>query len=174
MSKDLFSSIQINKLTLKNRLMMTALGLEIGNNGVIDEKYIELYRSRAKGGVGSVVIPSKIAHWSGKKYFTSLTDPKSLEGFRKLSDAIHEYDCKLFVQLFHAGRNMLDYDDVKAMAPSAIPSPLYRSTIPKEMTKEDICRVVQQFAEASVIAKNNGIDGVELNCCAGYLLSSFL
>ena len=61
----------------------------------------------------------------------------------------------------------------KNVAPSAVPSPIYRH-MPKEMTAEDIKRVKEDFADAAARCRAWGADGVAVNCSAGYLLSLFL
>ncbi len=95
-------------------------------------------------------------------------------GVRCLAERLHQHDCRLFIHLFHIGRNHAD--DILGrplLAPSAVPSPIYRH-MPKEMTAEDIKRVKEDFADAAARCRAWGADGVAVNCSAGYLLSLFL
>lgn len=171
----LFTSKTINKLNLKNRMIMSTIHLGYTPEGRVNDRIKNFYRERARGGVSSIIIGGVAVERSGAlTNMVSLEDDSYIEGFKELVETIHEHDCNVFVQLFHAGRNAYStYTKQDLLAPSPIPSPITRET-PKEMTVEDLERVKKAFVKAAVRAKKAGADGVEISCSAGYLLASFL
>ena len=79
-----------------------------------------------------------------------LDNEKYDEGLRKVCDIIHEGDCKVIMQLYHAGRNNTDVLHLgPPMAPSPIASPIYKVD-PKEMVEDDIIQTIRDFADAAV------------------------
>ncbi|UGA53662.1 oxidoreductase [Vibrio sp. VB16] len=171
MNRKLFTPFTINKLELKNRIIMTGMHL-----GYSFDKEIEFFKARAKGGAAAIITIAGVNE-EGTMINMPLIDESIMDNFNKLSNGIHENGSKVIVQLFHAGRNGqvgLMKDRTKApVAPSSVPSPIFKS-VPKVMTIEDINRTINDFGSAATRCKEAGIDGIEINCSAGYLLSEFL
>ncbi len=175
MDKILFTPYKINKMELKNRVIMSAMHLGYAENKRISKRDIEFYRARAKGGAAAIVLVSGVNDLAGPVDMHSIDDNKYIEELRSFSEMMHEYSCKLIVHLFHCGRNahpaMLSGKD--PVAPSPIASPIYR-TIPKEMSIDEIKSTIEDFGKAAARCKEAGADGVEISCSVGYLLSQFL
>lgn len=175
MSELLFASGKINKMEIKNKLIMLALHTGFSDEGKISERDMEFYKARAIGGAGAITCLGKISSGGGMKIMHSIASDEYMEGYKKLSDMVHEYDCKLIVQLFHCGRNadteMLG--GIKPVAPSPISSVIYRER-PSEMTAEQIKETIADFGRAALRCKEAGVDAVEISCSAGYLLTQFL
>jgi len=171
----LFTPMKINKLEIKNRIIMSAMHLGYAEKKEVSKKDIEFYRARAKGGAGAIVVVASVNNVAGPPDMHCAYDDKYSEGFKSLSNVIHEYDSKIFMQLFHAGRNISSSNigGKKPLSPSAVPSPIYREK-PAEMTIEDIHLTIEDFGRAALRCKNARIDGVEISCSAGYLLTQFL
>ncbi len=72
-----------------------------------------------------------------------------------------------------AGRAPFSWNKGKAVAPSAVPSIVFRKT-PREMTVEEIKEVILAFGSAAARAREAGFDAVELHAAHGYLLTQFL
>jgi 2,4-dienoyl-CoA reductase (NADPH2) len=172
---ELFTSKKINKLNLKNRILMSTIHLGFTPDGRVNERIKCFYKERARGGVSSIIVGGVAVERAGSlTNMVSLEDDSYIEGFKELVETIHKYDCNVFAQLFHAGRNAYkSYTKQDLLAPSPIPSPITKET-PKELTIKDIERVKNSFAEAAKRAKKAGADGIEISCSAGYLLASFL
>lgn len=176
MENIIFSQKNINQLVLKNRIVMNAMLMGYcDNDKCISEKDLEFYRRRAKGGVAAITLVAAINDLAGPSNMHGIYEKSHLEGIKNLANMLHEYDCKLFVQLFHCGRNATveSLGGKTPIAPSSIPSPIYR-TIPKEMTIEDINTTIEDFGQAALNCLNAGVDAVEISCSAGYLLTQFL
>jgi 2,4-dienoyl-CoA reductase-like NADH-dependent reductase (Old Yellow Enzyme family)/glyoxylase-like metal-dependent hydrolase (beta-lactamase superfamily II) len=85
---------------------------------------------------------------------------------------VHKNDAKIFMQLAHIGMNTLSKSEI-IYAPSSLPIP-NQNRKSKEMTKDDIIRIENNFAEAALRAKKAGFDGIEIHGAHFYLISQFL
>ena len=103
MSKEslLLQPLKVGNLTLKNRIMFPPLttGYE-ERDGTIGERSFHFYERLAKGGASYVVI-GDVAPVNTASPTPKLFDDRQIPAFRKLADAMHVYDCKLALQLFH-------------------------------------------------------------------------
>ncbi|MDO4465708.1 MAG: NAD(P)/FAD-dependent oxidoreductase [Bacillota bacterium] len=97
----LLQSIQVGNMTLKNRIMFPPLttGYE-ERDGSIGNRSFYFYKRLAQGGVGYVVI-GDVAPVNTASPTPKLYSDAQIPTFKKLADALHEYDCKLGLQIFH-------------------------------------------------------------------------
>lgn len=172
----LFQPIEIGPLTIKNRIVMPAMGTLYATwNGEVTDRMIDYYRERARGGVGMIVVEYAYVHRSGQVYFhQSAADRDSaIGGLQRLALAIRREGAAAALQLVHVGR--LSYPEVTGFAPLA-PSPVLSAggVLPKAMSIAEIRLVQKSFADAAVRAKQAGFDAVELHMAHGYLIHSFL
>lgn len=177
--KKMFTSGRIGKLTLKNRVVMPAIGVSLAKlNGEASDDMIRYYEERARGGVGLIITEiTRVDDDTGVGTYKQLavTDPKVIPQLQRLSDTVHKYDCKIFVQLHHPGRETSEdlIGGQKMIAPSAIADKFVGQT-PRAMTTEEVGDMVKKFIKGAVIAKAGGIDGVEIHAAHGYLINQFL
>ncbi|MBD5454179.1 MAG: hypothetical protein HDR30_07690 [Lachnospiraceae bacterium] len=98
---------KIGNLEIKNRLVMTAMGVGIGEyEGNATDEFIRFYAERAKGGAGLIITEiTRVneVHGIGEYDQLSLAKDSTIPSFEKLADEIHKYDSKVFVQLHHPG-----------------------------------------------------------------------
>ena len=103
MSKEsvLLQPLKVGKMILKNRIMFPPLttGYE-ERDGSIGQRSFEFYKRLAKGGAAYVVI-GDVAPVNTASPTPKLYDERQIPTFKKLADALHDYDCKLALQLFH-------------------------------------------------------------------------
>jgi anthraniloyl-CoA monooxygenase len=117
---------------------------------------------------------------------TGMYAPEHREAWRRIVRFVHERTpAKICLQLGHSGpkgatRLMwegmdepLEEGGWEVMGPSSVPYGL-RSQVPRQMTRADMDRVVEEFVRATRMAGDAGFDMVELHCAHGYLLSSFI
>jgi len=170
----LFEPIEIEGMKIKNRIVMPAGETNYHSpEGGVTERLLEFYRERAKGGIGFAVVGiAKIEpHFFGG---ISIYDDKFIPELAKIAEVFHSYDVKCAVQLWHPGRYEISLDpDRVPVAPSPIPPPIFTRKTPRELTKEEILKIEEEFAEAALRAKKAGFDAVELIGSAGYLISQF-
>ena len=176
MYEKLFSPISINSVTLKNRIAYPSLALLFSYDKKINNKHIEFYRERAKGGAALITVgPVGFDELGSGLIALSIEHDDSISDFKKLTDAIKEENSIPWIQLFHAGAYSMPIL-IGGKQPIA-PSPVYSSyskTTPKEMTIEDIEYVQGKFVQAARRAKEAGFMGVEIIGSAGYLITQFL
>jgi len=165
----LFEPITIRNMTLKNRIVMPAMGLNIG---LRNKRAIAFYAERARGGVGTIISTALIADMflSDESWQHSGEAARFLQGLRSLTEELHQADVKFGVQLWHGNRfpprlgigNMLG----DPVAPSA------REGM-RELTIKEIKSTINNFALATLKAKESGIDFVEFHGAHGYLPHQF-
>ena len=175
--KRLYTPFKVNKLELKNRVIMSPMSIGHTVDGFIMDDVVEFYKRRAQGGVGLIIFANM--QWDKLRYNPNhgamLTDEKYIPSLKKLTDAIHEGGSKVFAQLMHRGRcaNRASIQGEQAVAPSPIPGRFTHFEMPKELTVEEIKEFVDWQAEAAVIAKKAGFDGIEIETNSGYLYGQF-
>lgn len=192
----------IGKLRLRNRIIMSPMGSNTADDdGFCGERLMRYYEARAKGGAAMVIMGSvSIAYPIGSANWrqVAISDDKYLPALTELAALIHSHDCKIAVQLQHAGTTAMN--DMKAgremltpSVPEEKPDDMQPTLFPDEQAAmmqgidlatyavrfheaeaEDIAWVIDKFAEAAERARRAGIDGVEIHAGHGYLIHSFL
>lgn len=172
--------ITINGFTLSNRLVMPPMATaKAGVDGLPSESLIRYYEERAKGGyIGLIITEHSYISQEGKAHGAqlSIADNNAIPKLRELVSAIHQGGTRVFAQLNHAGGAAdSGVAGMDALAPSAVRSPRFGSQRPepREMTKADIQKVINDFTKAAERAVKAGYDGVEIHSAHGYLLNQF-
>lgn len=178
MLEQLFSEKQIGSCTIPNRLVVPAMVTNYCTaDGQITERYLRYIEEKAKGGWGLIITEDYAVTPDGKGYqrIPGLYDDAQIPGNRELTETVHQYDSKIFCQMYHPGKQTtrIANGDVTPVAPSAIKDPMCL-TQPREITLEEIKALVTAFGNAARRCKEAGFDGIELHCAHGYLLAEFL
>ena len=173
----LFTPITINGLTMKNRIVMSALHHLYTPDGYATPRFNEYYWRRARGGAGLIMAGGcRYDDFGGARSMMSLQTDEFIPGYREFTDGMHARGAKVGVQLYHAGRyahQIAIPGGQKAIAPSAVYSKYTRET-PRAMTVEELKGIIRNCAAAAVRAKEAGFDLVEVVGSAGYLVTQFL
>lgn len=163
--------------------MHDGLGL---TGGDVNQQVIEYFAARAKGGVGliingfTVVCPDELCGTAGagQSHLTTLDNRNS---FQLFAERLHEYDCKLFVQLHHPGRSVYAPQFLNGgrqpVSSTAMPASMKgdsHAAPARELTVPEIKQIVKCYAIAAQGAYTAGCDGVEVHCAHGYLFSQFI
>lgn len=178
MMTKLFTPAKIGTCEIPNRLIVPAMVMNLcTEDGMITERYIKYIEEKAKGGWGMVITEDYAVNENAKgyKYIPGLYNDEQIEGNKKLTETIHQYDTKLFCQMYHPGRQS-KHDvngNVQPIAPSAMKDP-FCMDLPREITVDEIHQIVKDFGSTARRAKEAGFDGVEIHAAHGYLISSFL
>jgi 2,4-dienoyl-CoA reductase-like NADH-dependent reductase (Old Yellow Enzyme family)/thioredoxin reductase len=169
----LFSPIRIGTLAINNRVVFAPVdvGLHTDDRSV-DPRYISFVTEVCKdGGVGMVI--SEFTAVANDQFWvpaSRIDDDRFIPGFEKLVNSVHEHGAKIFVQLALLGGRT---PRGRAVAPSAIESPLYPK-IPEELTKNEIEELIQKWRDAALRSKRVGFDGVEVHGGHSYLVGAFM
>ena len=173
----LFEPIKIGKTTVKNRLFMPPLSTNLADKGYVTDALVEHYSNRAKGGVALIVtevttVEPVYTYLPGDM---SIYDDSFIPGWKKLVDAVHQYDAKILSQLFHPAYMAFPIPGTpQLIAPSNV-GPYYAKSAPRAVTVEELHVIVQQFGEAARRVQIAGGDGVEIQCAHAHgLLGGFL
>ncbi|MDD3396461.1 MAG: hypothetical protein PHQ45_04475, partial [Acidaminococcaceae bacterium] len=131
------SKITIGHLTIKNRVAMTAMGVFIAApGGGVNDDIIAFYEARAKGGVGLIITEvTRVCDGAGGGEPCQLAARNFADALelRRLTDAVHKYDTKIFIQLQHPGRTATSaLTGEQPVAPS--PIPLAGGELPRALT----------------------------------------
>jgi len=174
--KMLLTPLEIKKVRLRNRIVMTAMQLNFTPEGRVNDRLIAFYEERARGGAGLIVVGGcTIDDYAGATWMIDISSDSRTEGHSSLVEAIKRHGAAAACQLYHAGRyaHSISIQGKQALAPSPIASRFTGET-PKEMTREDIERTIGAYAEAARRVKQAGYDMVEVLAGTGYLISQFL
>jgi 2,4-dienoyl-CoA reductase-like NADH-dependent reductase (Old Yellow Enzyme family) len=175
MSK-LFEATKLNGMTLKNRFVRSATAEGMAtDDGECTPRLTNLMAELAEGGVGLIIIGHTYVAKRGQAtpWQLGIYDDHLIPGLRRMSDAVHERDGRIIVQLAHSG--MLANPKLTSNAPlgpSAIEG--LDEVVAQEMTLDDIHATVEAFGTAAERACEAGFDGVQLHAAHSYLLSQFL
>jgi 2,4-dienoyl-CoA reductase-like NADH-dependent reductase (Old Yellow Enzyme family)/thioredoxin reductase len=171
----LFSPLRIGPVELPNRIVSTAHQTTLVHESLPTEDFVAYHEARARGGVGLIVLEATAVHPSG------LLTAHTLGGYReeivpslaRVAEAVRAHGARLFVQLFHGGREQISNPPrAPALAPSAIPS-LRFHVEPRTLSPTEIASVVEGFAVAAGLAAEAGLDGVEISAAHEYLAAQF-
>ena len=182
---DLFSQYELGNIKLSNRMVMapmTRCRAVLGN--IPNPLAVTYYVQRSQAGLiiteGSQVSPQGVGYIRTPGIYS----PEQVDGWRKVTGAVHQSGGKIFLQLWHVGR--VSHPDFLngelPVAPSALPvegevhTPLGKKKIetPRALELDEIPSVVNQFRRGAENAKVAGFDGVEIHGANGYLLDQFL
>lgn len=166
----LLAPLDLGHTQLRNRVLMGSMhtGLEEMPDGY--DRQAAFFGARAKGGVGLIVTGGISPNAAGRLApHASVMTPDAVAGHRRIADAVHAEGGKIVLQLLHAGRYARHEDLV---APSAIASRINPLT-PRALEADEIEQTIEDFADAALLAREAGYDGVEIMGSEGYLLNQF-
>lgn len=172
----LFDPIDVGPLTLKNRIIMPAMAMDLATGeGEITDEVIEHYKRRAQGGVGLIVTEHFYVRPDGRYSVKQpgIYDDSLLPGLERLAKAIAMEGVPIIVQISHAGaRTVMEASVVRPVSPSGV-RVAGADAEPRELTTEEIVEIADSFAAAVARAKKAGFNGVEVHGAHGFLLNQF-
>ncbi|KAK0461672.1 uncharacterized protein EV420DRAFT_1664558 [Desarmillaria tabescens] len=186
----LFQPLQLGPLTLKNRVLMSAMtrNRSVPTN-VPNEINVEYYKQRAAGGAGLIVAEGMLIcqQGSGWQNAPGIWSREQVLEWKKITDAVHAEGSLIYAQLWHLGR--VSHPDAPEQiaseqpvyAPSAISARggkfRFLPGQPGYVTPtaiDDPRKLLPMWKQAAINAKEAGFDGVEIHGASGYLIHQFL
>lgn len=169
-------SIKIGKRICKNRITMApTVKFAAGEDGLVTDEFVRHYEERAECGAGLIVVEATCVNKSARLFpgQLGLWNDDQIEGHSKIASACHKHDALVIPQIHHGG-----------LGTHPECGPLTSPTKTKwnngfaefdavELTLDDIKRIIGEFIDAAVRAKNAGYDGVQLHACHAYLINDF-
>ena len=176
--KHIFEPFTVRRMTVKNRIMMTPMGTNYGEqNGEMSFLHINYYEQRAKGGTGLIMVENaSVDSPEGSNGTTQLRidHDNYIPRLFKLTETIHKHGTCIGIQLNHAGASAQSArTNMQPVSASNIPSK-EGGEIPRPLEKEESLRIVKKYGEAAKRAQTAGFDCVEIHAGHSYLLSQFL
>ncbi|MGS5089464.1 alkene reductase [Hydrogenophaga sp. A37] len=185
----LFEPLQVGALRLANRIVMAPLTRNRAPEAIPTPLMAEYYAQRASAGLLITEATAITQQGQGYSDVPGLYGTEQLDGWKRVTQAVHEAGGKIVVQLWHVGRVShleLQPHFVKPVAPSAIRAhtktvlikdgvPIFVDTSePRALDAEEIPGIVQDYRHAALNAITAGFDGVEIHAANGYLIDQFL
>ena len=185
----LFEPTHAGDIALANRIAMAPLTRNRAPDAIPTELTATYYAQRATAGLIISEAPAISPEGQGYADVPGLYGTEQLDGWKKVTRAVHEAGGKIVVQLWHVGRishTSLQPGHAKPVAPSAIRAhaktvllkdgvPTFTDTSePRALDAEELPRIVQDYRHAARNAIAAGFDGVEIHAANGYLIDQFL
>lgn len=169
----LLEPLDLGHTTLRNRVIMGSMHTGMEDRAKHLPELAAYFAERAKGGVALSVTGGYAPNWHGwlLPFGSVMTSKRFADKHRIVTDAVHEHDGKIAMQLLHAGR--YGYHPFKRAA-SSKPSPITPMGKPKAMSTKEVDRTITDFASSAKLARRAGYDGVEIMGSEGYLINQFL
>ncbi|MEI6140591.1 MAG: alkene reductase [Mariniphaga sp.] len=182
----LFSKYDLGANELQNRIVMAPMTRSRAIGNIANDLMATYYGQRA--GAGLIVTEGTSPSPNGLGYcrIPGLYNDSHVEGWRKVTDAVHLQGGKIFVQLMHTGRigSVINLPaGAIVLAPSAVKAAgqvwtdtdgMQDHPVPKAMTLDEIKLTIREFENSAKLAIEAGFDGVELHAANGYLLEQFI
>ncbi|ANQ52361.1 alkene reductase [Flammeovirga sp. MY04] len=182
----LFESYQLGATSLANKVVMAPMTRSRAIDNIPGDIMAEYYGQRASAGLIITEGTAPSPNGCGYPRIPGIWNQAQIDGWAKVTKAVHDNGGKIFMQIMHTGRashpaNM--ESGTKVVAPSAIQlsGEMWTDTegmqsypVPQEMSTEDIKAAIQEYVDAAKNAIKSGMDGVELHSANGYLMEQFL
>lgn len=183
----LFNPVKVGPYTLANRIVMAPMTRSRAGAGFVPtDLAVKYYAQRASAGLivteATQISPQGIGYVHTPGIYTK----EQVEGWRKVTRAVHQAGGRIFLQLWHVGRisnRTLQPDNQLPVGPSAIAPEGQSMAIdysmvdyeaPRALETGEIAGIVADYRKAAENAKEAGFDGVEIHGANGYLIDQFL
>ncbi len=171
----LLSPLKIGQVELRNRIVSTAHQTTLVHDHLPTDDFLAYHEARARGGVGLIVLEATAVDPSGLLTPHTLAGYRedSTAGFARVVDAVRPHGARLFVQLFHGGREQIASPPrTPAISASAVPSRRFHVE-PRAATTADIEAIVDGYGRSAANVAAAGLDGIEISAAHNYLAAQF-
>ena len=173
---NLFDTLAINKMVLNNRFIRSATMDGLGNQGMVSDAELNMYRELGKGEIGLIISHGLFPTQEGKcgnGQLSAHTDA-SIPSLSRLVNAIHENKGKIAAQILHGGWMCRSETTGKQpVGPSTLVHPRSGLQI-RELSSYEISELVEDYIRATRRIIEAGFDGVQLHGAHSWILSAFL
>jgi N-ethylmaleimide reductase len=182
----LFEKFTLGEISLTNRIVMAPMTRCRASHNIPNELIAKYYEQRASAGLIITEGTSPSPNGLGYARIPGIFNKSQIDGWKKVTEAVHQKGGKIFIQLMHTGRashslNMPEGSEILSASSVQLSGEMYTDQegmksypIPKEMTLSDIESTIEEYVKASKNAIEAGFDGVELHGANGYLIDQFI
>jgi len=184
----MFTPFTLRGLTLENRVVVSPMDMYSADDGTPNDFHLVHLGARALGGAGLVMTEMTCVSPEARISLgcTGMYRPEHVDAWRRITEMVHRWSrAKICLQLGHSGakgstRRMWEGNEQplpdgnwEVVAPSAV---AFRPgmQVPREIGRDEMARVRDDFARAARMGVEAGFDMIELHCAHGYLLSAFI
>ncbi len=169
----LFSPIKINRMELKNRIVMAAAHMHHNDDGYVNDRMVDFFTRRAQGGVGLIIVGTCCVDRETSPPGILIDDDASLPGLKRLAASIQDRGARVACQISHMGASAWSaiIGGRQTVSASAVPSRMTGET-PRALEAEEIIVMQDKFVQGALRAKEAGFDAVEI--LGGYIICQFL
>jgi len=169
---NLLSPLDLGFTTLRNRVIMGSMHTGLEDRARDIDRLAEYFAERARGGVGLIITGGYSPNRTGwlLPFAAQMISSPQARRHRHITDAVHDADGKILLQVLHAGRYA--YHPFSASA-SSIKAPI-NPFRPRRLSGRGVETTIDDFARCARLARDAGYDGVEIMGSEGYLLNQFL
>ncbi|URZ03954.1 oxidoreductase [Clostridium felsineum] len=176
--KNLLSPIVINRMSVRNRVVMTPMGTNFADvDGEFKENHIKYYEQRAKGGTGLIIVENACVDFPlGSNGTTQIRidHDRFMPSLNELVNRVHRFGASIAIQINHSGASAVPGRIGQTpVSSSNIPSKT-GGAVPRELTKDEIYEIAKKYGEAAKRAQSAGFDAIEIHGGHSYLISQFL
>jgi len=171
----LLAPLAVGPATLPCRIVSTSHQTTLVEDHLPTEDFVAYQEARAAGGAGLIVMEAVAVAPSGLLTAHTLAGyfDSTVGSYRRIAAAVQRHGTKLFVQLFHGGREVISSAPrAEVVSASARPSQRFQ-TEPRELRTEEVGELVAAYGRCAGIAAEAGLDGIEVTGAHGYLLEQF-
>ena len=178
MYDNLLEPIELGATRIRNRIFNPPHGTTLGRRGQVSDDLVAYHLTRARGGVGLIIMESMTVHpsYGFEEAFLYAGSDRIVAGLNRIAEACRAEETPVFGQLFHAGRGVrLSHDGSKPLSYSAsdVPDERYR-VVPVPMPNDMVWELIESYVDAAGRLAEAGLDGVEILASMGYLIAQFL
>ena len=182
----LLEKTQLGNLTLKNKMVMSAMTRSRADqNGIVGDLTVQYYTQRVSAGLIFTEAIRISEEATGSPLTPGIYSSDQIEAWKKVTKSVHDHGGLIIAQLWHTGRvgHSIDRNGKLPIAPSALPiqgmqhftsQGLKDYETPQEITIDQIKQTIKDYGQAAKNAMLAGFDGVELHAANGYLPAQFL
>ncbi len=175
MTMRLFEEIKIGSMILKNRVVLAPMGTTTDHSSGFNMRDVNFYAERAKGGAGLILTGAVTASEEFEPApCQKLTSCKDVYMLHMIAERVHIYGAKFGIQL-SPGIGRMNWIDPSTPPYSASPCPNYYKPdlICREIPTDGVKRLVKAMGESAKLAKDAGVDIIEIHAYGGYLIDQF-
>lgn len=182
----LFTPYTLGALSLSNRIVLAPLTRNRAGEGFVPSEFAATYYSQ-RASAGLLISEASQISQQGQGYQDTpgIYTQAQIDGWRKVTDAVHAKGGKIFLQLWHVGRVShvaLQENGAAPVAPSAlrpatkvfVNNSFEDVSVPRALDISELPGIVNDFRQGAANAIAAGFDGVEIHGANGYLLDQFI